>query len=109
MHALIEPVQISGLSGSGTVSALHVLTVAETKGKDYGHASVSYDFRDGDKVLASGTLQMSADDYALGSAQDSEVAAWLASKLNFVTTGIENAPAPERKVDEQADPQSPEG
>lgn len=109
MHASITPVSISGLSGSGTATALHILSVHETKGKDYGHATVSYDFRDGDKILAAGTFQMSADDYALGAAEDAEVAAWLAAKLNFVTTGIENSPTPERKVDEQQDPQTPEG
>lgn len=110
MHALIEPVQISGLSGSGTVSALHVLTVAESKGKDYGHANVGYALKSAEgEVLASGVLAMAQDDYAAGKAADGAVTAWVAGKLGFVVTESVSDPAPERTVDEQQDPSQPEG
>lgn len=110
MHALIEPVQISGLNGSGTVAALHVLAVAETKAKDYGHANVSYAMKaaEGD-VLASGVLAMAQDDYAAGKAADGEVLAWVAGKLGFTVTESVSDPAPSRTVDEQQDPEQPAG
>jgi len=110
MHALIEPVQISGLNGTGTVAALHVLAVAETKARDYGHANVSYAMKstEGD-VLARGALAMAQDDYAAGKADDAEVLGWLCSKLSFVAKDVESDPVPERTVDEQQYPEQPEG
>jgi hypothetical protein len=108
MHAVIEPVQISGLSGSGTATQLHVVLVAETKGKDVGHARVSYDVTNDDNLtLAQGNVQMSDADYAAGKASDEEVAGWLAALLGFQSQSVVSDPAPVRTVDEVQEPEQP--
>lgn len=110
MHANIEPVQLSGLSASGTIVSVHVLTVHETKGKDHGSATVGYDFRDEQGTpLAKGSLAMSGEEYADDKADDAEVLGWLCGKLGFVAKDAESDPAPERTVDEQTDPESTDG
>jgi hypothetical protein len=108
MHAVIDPVQISGLSGSGTATQLHVVLVGETKAKDYGHARVSYDIVSEDNLtLSQGNVQMSDADYAAGKASDAEVAGWLASLLGFKATSVVSDPAPVRTVDEVQEPEQP--
>lgn len=107
MHASITPVSVSGLSGSGTATSLHVTKVHETKGKDYGHASVTYDFRDGDTVLGQGVLAVDGADYAAGSVSDGAVVTWLAGKLGFQVIDVVSDPAPARHVDEVQEPEQP--
>ena len=93
MHANLEPVSFTSLSGGGTLAALHLLSVHELHTADGVRSTLRFELRDD----AGAVLASSLDTFdAPVSVDDSAALAQLCARLGLTVLDVVTEPAAER-------------